>query len=123
MKKIIVFTAVAGLALFSCKKETSEEPEPETTTSTPVSFKFATDVQPIFQQSCGTGGTCHGSTNMADGKVFETHAGASAVSGAKTKGAINHSPGFDAMPKNLGKLSASKIEIIEAWIDGGMLND
>lgn len=108
------------IALFSCSKEKSEEPD---TTPAPVSAKFATDVQPIFQQSCGTGGTCHGSGNAADGKIYETHAGASDVNGARTKGAINHTPGFDEMPKNLSKLSDSKIAIIEAWIDGGMLND
>lgn len=119
--KIVLFSfAVISLAVFSCKKEKAEEPDP---TPTPISVSFATDIQPIFQQSCGTGGTCHGSTNAADGKVYETHAGAAAVSGAKTKGAINHSPGFEPMPKDLGKLSSTKIAKIEAWIDGGMKDD
>ena len=120
MKSIITLTALAALIVFSCTKEKSEEPD---TTPDVVSAKFAADVQPIFHQSCGTGNTCHSTTNAAAGRVYETHAGASAVSGAKTKGAINHSSGFDAMPKNLSKLSDEKIAIIEAWIDGGMLND
>ncbi len=122
MKKIIVFTAIAALVSFSCKKETSEDPEPETT-PTPVSFKFAADVQPIFAASCGTNSTCHGASGRANNMVFENHQGAASVSGATIKGAINHSSGFSAMPQGGSKLSATKIATIEAWIDGGMLND
>ena len=120
MKNIIIGISIGVMFLFSCKKEKSDDKDD---TTPPISAKFATDVQPIFQQSCGTGGSCHGTGNAADGKVYETHAGASAINGAKTKGAINHSPGFHAMPKNLSKLSSEKIAIIEAWIDGGKLND
>jgi len=120
MKKIFITTiAISAIVLFSCKKEEAEDPNP-----TPkITVKYATDIQPIFTASCGTGGNCHGSSRAADGKVYETHAGASAVAGSKTKGAINHSSGFNEMPKNGTKLSSSKIEKIEAWIDGGMKND
>ena len=104
---LLIFTG----AFFSCKKDKAEEPEP--TTPTPEVVSFATDVQPIFAQHCGTAGTCHGTTSNADGKIYETHAGASAVSGAKTKGAINHTSGFDPMPKNASKLSSEKISKIE----------
>lgn len=121
MKKIVIITSISALALFSCKKDKSEEPkEPE---PTPVSAKFAADVKPIFQQSCGTGGSCHGSSNMADGKVFETHAGASAVPNSTILGSIKHESGFSNMPKSSAKLSDNKIAIIEAWINGGKLND
>lgn len=93
-------------------------PEP-----TPISAKFATDVQPIFQTNCGTGGSCHGTINAERGYVFETHLGASAVSNAKILGTINHQSGFSNMPRVGPKLSDAKIAIIEAWIDGGKLND
>ncbi|MGB1040294.1 MAG: hypothetical protein ACPGVD_05435 [Flavobacteriales bacterium] len=121
MKKILIVTAVSSLTLFSCKKEKAEEPKP--TTPTPISVSFATDIQPIFVASCGTGGSCHGSTSATDGKVFETHAGASAVPGSTIKGSINHDSGFSNMPKSSSKLSSDKISKIEAWIDGGMKND
>lgn len=121
MKKVISILFISVLVVFSCKKEKAEEPT--TPTPTPLVVSFATDVQPIFAASCGTGNTCHGTSSAANNKVYETHTGAEAVSGAKTKGAINHSSGFDAMPKNSSKLSSTNIEIIEAWIDGGMLND
>ena len=110
MKTILAILSLSTFVLFSCKKDKAEEPEPEPTT--PQTVSFATDVQPIFHQSCGTGNTCHSTTNHANSKVYETHAGASAVSGAKTKGAINHTSGFDAMPKNLSKLSSEKICIL-----------
>ena len=121
MKKIIIIMiSISAIVLFSCKKEKSEEP---VVTPVPVSVKFAVDVQPIFQQSCGTGGSCHGSGNMSDGKVFETHAGASAVPNSIIMGSIKHESGFSNMPKSGTKLTDTKIAIIQAWIDGGKLNE
>ena len=122
MKKIFFIATTATLVLFACKKETAAEPEP-TPTPTPTAVSFATDVQPIFHANCGTGNFCHSTTNAANGKVYETHAGASAVSAARTKGAINHDAGIKNMPQGGAKLSADKISKIEAWIDGGMKND
>ena len=121
MKKIILASFTVAIVAFACKKETAEEPK-ETPTPT-VTVKFAADVLPIFTANCGTGGTCHGTGMAANGKVYETHAGASAVPSSTTKGAINHSSGFHNMPKNGSKLSAEKIGKIESWIDGGMKND
>ena len=123
MKRIIFITSISALALFSCKKEKAAEPATTTPTPTPISAKFAADVQPIFAASCGTAGSCHGSGNRVDGKVYETHAGASAVPNSTTLGAIKHEAGFSNMPKNGTKLTDEKIAIIEAWIDGGKLND
>lgn len=121
MKTIITSACLLTFILFSCKKEKAEDPEEPTPTIEAV--KFAADVQPIFQQSCGTGGSCHGSSNGADGKIYETHAGASAVPDSQTLGSIKHSPGFKNMPQGGAQLSATKIATIEAWINGGKLND
>lgn len=122
--KLALFSLVIiSLAVLSCKKEKAQgEPEP---TPAPTSVSFATDVQPIFQASCGTGGSCHGAgaRGNADGKVYETHAGASAVDGPVTLGAIKHEAGFSQMPQIGGKLSNDKIAKIEAWIDGGKKDD
>jgi len=121
MKKIIIIISITAIALFSCKKDKADEPV--TPEPTPVSVKFAADVQPIFQQSCGTGGSCHGISHRGDGKVFETHAGASAVPNSTILGSIKHESGFSNMPKSSAKLADTKIAIIQAWIDGGKLND
>jgi len=121
MKTILSSILLITLVTFSCKKEKSEDREEDTPVVEAV--KFAADVQPIFQQSCGTGGTCHGSSNGADGKIYETHAGASSVPDSQTLGSIKHSPGFKNMPQVGSQLSASKIAKIEAWINGGKLND
>lgn len=120
MKKNLLFALAALVFVFACAKEKAEEP---TTTPTTTVVSFSADVQPIFQQSCGTGGSCHGSSSADDGKVYETHAGASAVPDAITLGAIKHESGFSPMPKNLIQLSSDKIAKIEAWINGGKKND
>ena len=122
MKKIIIAVSAIAFLTFACTKEEAEEEE-TTTTPTPTAVLFATDVLPIFHASCGTGSTCHSTSNHANGKVYETHAGASSVPGATTKGAINHSAGFHKMPQVGAKLSTANIQIIETWIDDGMKND
>ena len=119
-KTTFLIVAFAGIGLLSCKKEKAQEPTP---TKTPQDIKFAADIQPIFQASCGTGGSCHGTSSGADGKVYETHAGASAVADATTLGAVKHSAGFKPMPQGGSQLSSDKIAKIEAWINGGKKND
>lgn len=121
MKTIVSSILLLSLVTFSCKKEKSDDPEEETPVVEAV--KFAADVQPIFQQSCGTGGSCHGVSSGADGKIYETHAGASSVPDSQTLGSIKHSPGFKNMPQGGTQLSATKIAKIEAWINGGKKND
>ena len=69
MKYSISVIALALLVLVSCKKEKAKEPTPANTTGA-TSFKFATDVQPIFVQHCGTNGSCHGANSGADGKIY-----------------------------------------------------
>lgn len=118
--KYIFGVLLSGVILFSCNKEDETDPVVE---PTPTTVSFATDIQPIFQQSCGTGGSCHGATHAADGKIFETHAGASAVPSSTLMGSIKHESGFNNMPKNGTKLSDEKIAKIQSWIDGGKLND
>ncbi|MEN8927462.1 MAG: hypothetical protein ABF242_05005 [Flavobacteriales bacterium] len=122
MNKIAQFTFLISIVLVSCKKEVAEKaPEPEV--PEPLVVRFATDVQPIFQANCGTGNVCHGTINAERGYIFETHAGAEAASSAKIIGSINHQSGFSNMPRTGPKLSQDKIDIIEAWINGGKLND
>ena len=108
------------LFLISCNKETDTDPEvtPEPTTTATVSF--TTDVQPIFNTTCN-GSYCHG--GGADGKTFGTHAEITAVPSATVLGAINHSTGFEAMPKSQPKLSQGKIDTITTWINEGSLNN
>ncbi|MFQ3337211.1 MAG: hypothetical protein ACI9E3_001222, partial [Flavobacteriales bacterium] len=38
-------------------------------------------------------------------------------------GAINHSAGFEAMPKSQAKLSQGKIDTITTWINEGSLDN
>lgn len=120
MKSILSILFISGLFIFSCKKEKAEEPViiPVVTT-----VSFASDVLPIFIQSCGTGNNCHGDPSAADGKIYETYAGAIAVPDATTLGSIKHEPGFSPMPRRFPQLTAEQVGTIEAWINGGKKND
>ncbi|MFT6002727.1 MAG: hypothetical protein ACI95T_001493, partial [Flavobacteriales bacterium] len=96
---------ICGLLVFSCNKESKSEPIIEPVPVTAISFSLA--VQPIFNTSCN-GGYCHGVG--ADGKYFNTYSNVTAVPTATLLGAINHSAGFEAMPKSQAKLSQGKID-------------
>ena len=116
--KCIIGILVSGILLFSCNKETEPEPKKEPVPSATISF--ASDVQSIFNTTCN-GGYCHG--GGADGKTFGTHAEITAVPSATVLGAINHSAGFNAMPKSSPKLSQGKIDTITTWINEGSLDN
>jgi len=118
MKKIISILFVSALLVFSCKKEKAEEPKENVNQV----VKFSTDIKPIFDQNCAFNG-CHSTSTAADGKVYETHAGASAVPDATTLGSIKHTAGFKQMPQGGTQLSSDKIAKIESWITSGKKND
>ena len=120
MKTTLFLTCLALIGFISCKKEKAQEPN---VAPTNLVVKFAADIQPIFVQSCGTGGSCHGTIAAADGKVYETHAGAIAVADAVTIGSIKHTTGFKIMPQGGTQLSSDKIAKIEAWISDGKKNN
>jgi|TARA_B110000902_G_scaffold42452_1_gene46150 hypothetical protein len=109
---------ICGLLVFSCNKESKSEPIIEPVPVTAISFSLA--VQPIFNTSCN-GGYCHGVG--ADGKYFNTYSNVTAVPTATLLGAINHSAGFEAMPKSQAKLSQGKIDTITTWINEGSLDN
>ena len=58
-----------------------------------------------------------------DGKYFDNHANITDVPTATLLGAINHSAGFEAMPKSQAKLSQGKIDTITTWINEGSLDN
>jgi len=116
--KYTIVILLSGILLSSCNKETETDPVVEPTPTPTMSF--STDVQPIFNTTCN-GSYCHG--GGADGKTFGTHAEITAVPSATVIGAINHSSGFEPMPKSQAKLSQEKIDTITAWINEGSLNN
>jgi hypothetical protein len=64
--------------------------------------------------------SCHGGTAPSAGFSLEGHANVKAkVTDGRLFGAINHSPGYIAMPENAPKMSQCDINKMKAWIDAG----
>jgi len=67
---------------------------------------------------------CHSGSPPAGGYDFSTYAGVKArVNDGKLWGAVNHVPGYSAMPKNGPRLSACELAKIKIWIDTGAPNN
>lgn len=83
-----------------------------------TNVSYAADVRPIFELHCLG---CHTGSALAGGGIpFDTHTQVSAyVNNGRLVGAINHQPGFSAMPQGQAKLDDCKIAIITNWISEG----
>lgn len=82
-----------------------------------LSFKFAADVQPIFNSTCSNSSFCHGTNSTNSGgpltdynKIF--------LKRSDIKGQIN----AGLMPRN-GSLTADQKNKIICWIDSGAPNN
>lgn len=82
---------------------------------------FSTDVQPIFNTYCIT---CHGSSNPNAGISLTNFNGvAGAANSGKLLGVISWSNGFLRMPLGGNQIPQCNINVIEAWINQGTLNN
>lgn len=136
MRSLILSFFFFGLiALTACEKD--EEPEPEPPVIDPcedVSTAFAEDIQPIFANSCANSG-CHDHFSAEGGKIFDTYENIVASIEDDQEQflmSINFEGGSTGwMPRDLpeqnaneeNQLPASKIEMIECWIESGMPNN
>ena len=78
-------------------------------------------VLPIIQNncySCHTGSAPSGNVNLDGHLNLKVYA-----ANGKLMATINHSPGFPAMPRDLNKLSACNISLIQQWINNGTPNN
>lgn len=84
-------------------------------------YTYTGAVKPIITNQCQG---CHSGAAPSGGINLTTHAGVQAVAlNGKLYGAVNHVPGYSAMPKNGTKLSDCKITQIKKWIDAGAPNN
>jgi hypothetical protein len=82
---------------------------------------YAQHVRPIIQNFCQG---CHSGAAPSAGIDLSTYAGVSAViPNNRLVGAIEHLPGFTAMPLGGAKMSACNINQIKSWIATGALNN
>ncbi|MDX2284974.1 MAG: c-type cytochrome domain-containing protein [Bacteroidia bacterium] len=82
---------------------------------------FSGFVQPLIQSNCIG---CHRGAAAGGGIRLETHAQVQVVSlNGNFFGAINHQPGFVAMPIGAAKLPACTLLKVKTWISKGALNN
>jgi cytochrome c553 len=86
-----------------------------------TAFKFAANIDPIMQKYCVG---CHGGSSPSASINLSAYGGvrAQALNG-RLYGAVTHSAGYSAMPKNSPKLSDCQIAQIRKWIAAGSLNN
>jgi hypothetical protein len=123
---ILSLTVCAGS--IGCYYDSEQALYPPVDTGTPVcdtaAFTYSTMIEPIIASNCNM---CHSiaSAPASGGNIVtEGYANLQALaSNGRLYGAINHSPGYSAMPKNANKLSSCDITYIKRWIDSGTPNN
>jgi len=88
-----------------------------------TAVKYSTHVSQIISTNCLI---CHSNgSSLGGGIVLEGYSALKTQMGPNGRliGAINHLPGYSAMPKGLSKLSACDIAKIEKWDNEGALNN
>ncbi len=121
MKKIsfIVAICVAFGCYLSCKKNSKN-----TTTydCTGVSPTYTANIKSIMDSKCATSG-CHSATSKASGYDLSSYTGVkNASSKSAFMGSIEHSSGYDAMPKGSSQLSTDNRKLIYCWIQNSTPN-
>ena len=128
MKRLLTLAAVIAFA--GCYNDKADQlyPEPGNpggggNTCDTANVSYAATIQPILTQYCALAG-CHDATTPSFGYDFAVYAGAQmANTNGRLLGAINHSTGFQPMPKNMAKLSDCNINKLTAWVNQGAQNN
>lgn len=120
MRKIIALLLTAA-AFAGCYNDKYEDLYPtgpvgcDTTTVT-----YAADIKPLLDSKCNTSG-CHNGSGSTS-KNFTTYAGIQPHI-PRLLGSVNWTPGFQAMPQGLPKLSPCEINKMTRWVNQGALNN
>lgn len=126
MKQTIKISLIVLIALVTgCYYDSEEKLYPQLSTSCDLTnVTFAATVTPILQASCFS---CHSNSKAANsggGIKVQNYADVlTIVKNGKLMGAVNHSSGYQAMPKGGGKLTDCEINQLQKWIDNGTLNN
>lgn len=113
---------LTALLLTSCYKDNEEDLYPATTCDL-TTVTYAGTMKPLMQGNCSMSG-CHDNATASANIRLEDYAGLKAIAtSGQLAGAINHSSGFSAMPKNAAKLSQCQLDQVKKWVDDGALNN
>jgi hypothetical protein len=110
--------AALSIGVFACSKKSSVN-DYDCTGLTPT---YTNNVKAILDAKCATAG-CHSSSASAAGIDLSNHGQAKSHSNHSSFiGSIEHSGGYDPMPKGGTKLSADEIRTIACWAQNGSPN-
>lgn len=86
-----------------------------------LNVTYVGSIQPILSSNCLG---CHDANPSEGAMDLTNYDGVAAVAAdGRLYGALNHDPGFEAMPLDGDKLSDCKIDKIRIWIEEGYLNN
>jgi hypothetical protein len=112
---IILLTCIV-IFIISCSKNSGGDPTP-TDPCGGLSFKFSTDVQPIFNTTCANSSNCHGAGSANSGGPFTDY---NLIFAKRAEIKFQVSGGF--MPK-VGSITADQKNKIICWINSGAPNN
>jgi hypothetical protein len=125
MKKIVIasLACIAVIVLFSCeyKKEVAPAITPACDTS---NVRYSVEIVNILSANCYS---CHASSianSSGGGNKLDNYTTLKPyASSGLLYNVVNHTPGYDFMPKNLPQISSCDIAKIRTWIRNGYLNN
>ena len=121
MKYYLFVLIVIIFGLNSCVYDSEEALYPSPPLCDTITVSYNLEVNPILSNRCYS---CHGNNNMVSVHEFEGHADlVKFLEKNLLLGAIKRLPGFLTMPQGGEKLPACEINIIEAWVNQGKLNN
>ncbi len=110
-----------ALLLLGCRHDAADSAEPELMCDT-LNVSYSGDIRSIMQLRCATP-ACHvpGGNGTGD---FTTWVGLrTQVTNGKLIPAINRTVGAIPMPPDGSRIPACDILVIQAWVNGGALNN
>jgi hypothetical protein len=119
LKLILISVVVLTLAISGCYYDNEEDLYLGSSSCDTTNITYSASVAPVFAGYCNS---CHSGSAPSGG--IKTDSYSSVVANiTRIRGAINHEPGFLAMPQNGGSLSGCDLTKIDIWIRQGMLNN
>jgi hypothetical protein len=113
----LIFTIIAlGLMILSCKENTIKPTDNETVTTSKF-VTFNKDIKPMFVLKCSP---CHAEGGDRNNKYVEYNTAKTLITGiiGRIKKDVSD-PLF--MPKNGTKLNKTEMDLVNKWIDDGLL--
>jgi hypothetical protein len=116
MRIMFVSVLTLTLSLGGCYYDNEEDLYLGSKTCDTTNVTYSASVAPVFAGYCYS---CHSGSAPSGGIKVDSYSSVVANI-TRIRGAINHQPGFLAMPQNGGSLSGCDLTIIDIWIREGM---